>query len=176
MSGRIAPLGRPNCCLLSCLFGFLRNCCHRLNRPDWILANGGFFGQHHGITAIQNRIGNICNFGSGRPWRIDHRHQHMGSRDNWFGLCICLSNELLLNLGHASKRRLNTEISPSDHDSIGQTQYLVQIGQCGLGFNFSNDWCLTPARGNRSLGGTHLFSCTDKRQTNIVNTVLHPEA
>ena len=77
-------------------FRIYGNTSHRFNRFYRIHAACCFATEHNAVRAVQNGIGNITRFGTGRARVIHHRFQHLRCRNDRFPGLLALTNDHLL--------------------------------------------------------------------------------
>ena len=81
-------------------------------------ANRTFGREHNGIRPIQNCIGYIGNFRTGRLWLGHHRLHHLRCCDDDRVLDAGFTDETLLHSGYFGVADLNTQIPAGHHDDI----------------------------------------------------------
>jgi len=59
-------------------FGLANNFGHHLDRFNGVLAGGGFGGEHDGVGAVVDGVGDVGSLGAGGARVLDHRLEHWG--------------------------------------------------------------------------------------------------
>lgn len=72
-------------------------------------------------------------------WRDRTYLEHLSGTDDWLSGDVALGNHHLLSHEDLRGRDLNTEISSSNHDTIGLLQDLVKVLNTLLVLNLGND-------------------------------------
>ena len=105
----------------------------------WKFAHRRFAGEHHAISAIKNRIGDVGRLRArGQPIR-NHGLEHLRRRNHRFPGEIRLRDKLLLCVGDLLDRHFHTEIAARDHDSIRRGKNLVEVRERIGPLNLSNN-------------------------------------
>ena len=121
---RLSSKGKSIQCLA---FDVLDDARHGFHNQRWVVPHTRFSRQHQGIGAIEHRIGDVARLCARGTAGGDHRLQHL-RRDNH--RLSCLPAQLdrpLLNERYLLYRKFDTEVSPSDHDSVERLDDLFQI-------------------------------------------------
>ena len=107
-----APVGRL-------ALGRARDRVHHLHRLDRVGADRRLLREHHGVGAVEDRVGHVCDLGARRPRRADHRVEHLGRRDRRPRVLAAEPQQPLLDHRHLLDRQLDPEVSARDHDAVG---------------------------------------------------------
>ena len=99
---------------------------HRRDRLDRILPGGGFRRQHHRVGALEDRGGDVGNFGARRHRARDHRFQHLRRDHDRLAGAAAGARHLLLHAGHLLERHLDAEIAARHHQRVGQFENVVE--------------------------------------------------
>ena len=99
-------------------FRFEHDAIHALERLDRKLAEGGFAGQHHGIGAVIDRIGDVADLGTGRPWILSHGIEHVRRGDDRLAGQTGFQDEPFLHVGHFFQGDFDAEIAAGNHDAV----------------------------------------------------------
>ena len=103
-------------------FHFLRDAVHGRDRLDRILAGGGFRRQHHRVGAVEDRGGDVGDFGARRYRACDHQFQHLRGDDHRLAGLPAGARHFLLHAGHFFQRHLDAEVAARHHQGIGEVE------------------------------------------------------
>ena len=106
------------------MLGALRNRGHHLHRLARILTHRGLLREHHGVGAVEDRVGHVGDLGPRRARRDDHRVEHLGGRDRRARHPPGELEQLLLHDRHALDRQLDAQVAPRDHHAVGHFEDL----------------------------------------------------
>ncbi len=82
--------------------------------------------QHHRVGAVENRGGDVGNFGARRHRAGDHRFQHLGGDDDRLAGAAAGPRHLLLHAGDFFQRHFDAEIAARHHQRIGEFENVGQ--------------------------------------------------
>ena len=100
---------------------------HGLHRRHRKVPGRRFRRQHHGIGAIEDRIGHIHDFGTGWGWARDHRLHHLGRSDHSAIQGIGAVNKFLLHADQRGITNFHTQVTAGHHDHVGRKDDLVHL-------------------------------------------------
>ena len=101
---------------------------HHLNGQHRVAANGRLLGEHHGIGAVEDRVGHVGDLGARGAGRVDHRLEHLGGRDRRLGPPARECEQPLLDERHLLDRQLDPEVAAGDHDAVRRVDDLLAVG------------------------------------------------
>ena len=109
---------------------------------DGILAGGTFGGEHDGVGAVVDGVGDVGGFGASGARVVDHRLEHLGGGDDGLAVLGGAADDVLLDGGDFFGRDFDAEIAAGDHDAVGDFEDGVEVLD-GLGlFEFGDDPCV----------------------------------
>jgi hypothetical protein len=133
-------------------FGFDDDARHDGNGFAGILAAGGFGGEHDGVGAVENGVGDVAGFGARGARVFDHRLEHLRGGDDGLAPGGGAADDVLLNDGNFFRRHLDAEIAAGDHDSVGGFENFFEMIDGLRLFEFRDDGDIAAVRGNDLLG------------------------
>ena len=98
------------------------------DRLDRILARRRFRRQHHGVGAVEDRGGDVGDFGAGRHRARDHRFQHLGRDHHRLAGAAAQPRHFLLHAGHFFQRHFDAEIAARHHQRVGEFENVAEPG------------------------------------------------
>ena len=106
---------------------------------DGILAGGGFGGEHDGVGAVVDGVGDVGGLGAGGARVVDHGLEHLRGGDDGLAILGGAADDVLLQGGNFFGRDFDAEIAASDHDGVGDFEDAVEVFD-GLGlFELGDD-------------------------------------
>jgi len=105
-----------------------------------------------------------------------HRFEHLSSADDGLSGEVALGDHHLLGHEDLRGRDFDTEISTSDHDTIGFTKDLVEVGNTLKVLNLDDDFDVLSSFSQVSTNVLDVLSTTDERGEDHVDTVLDTES
>ena len=96
----------------------------RINRPR---PRGSLATQHHRVSTIDNRIGHVTRFGTGRAWVTHHRIKHLGGGNHRHPHEISRLDDAFLGEWHQFRGHFDTQITPGHHHPITQCEDSVEV-------------------------------------------------
>ncbi|CAM5311218.1 hypothetical protein SHIRM173S_11288 [Streptomyces hirsutus] len=104
-----------------------------------MFADAGFAGEHDGVGAVDDGVGDVGGFGAGGASVADHRVEHLSGDDDRFGVAFGEFDGALLNDGDLFEWHFDAEVSAGDHDAVEGGDDVVDVLD-GLGFfDFGDD-------------------------------------
>ena len=100
------------------LFRFPYDAVHRMDCLDGESSNRRLGAEHHRIRTIHYCVGNVIRLRTGRARIFDHRFEHLRSDDHRNSNLVALSNDHLLDDGDIFRRKLNSQVTPCDHNHV----------------------------------------------------------
>ena len=113
------------------IYILLRSACdahHRLESLYRELPGSCLTGKHDRTCAVINRIGNIRGLRSGRTRILHHGIKHLCCNDNLLACLVYLIDDHFLYDRYFLLWKLHTHVASGDHDRIGFTNDLIDIG------------------------------------------------
>ena len=112
---------------------------HHVDALEGVEAGGGFAGEHDGIGALADGVGDVRDFGAGGHGGGDHRLEEVSGDDDGLALGEAGLDNLGLDLGEAVVIDLDAEIATGDHNGIGFADDFLEVADAGLVFDFRDD-------------------------------------
>lgn len=137
-----------------------------------VVTLGGFSRQHDTVGTIQDSVGDIGHLRTSRARVIRHGLQHLRGADHRLTLDVALGDHHLLGEEDLGGRNLNTEITTSDHDTVGLLQNLVKVVDTLLVLDLGNDLDFLAFLTQNLTNVTDVAAATDERGKNHVDLVL----
>jgi len=153
--------------------GFLADDVHHGDGLSGVVTLGGLTGEHDAVSAIHDSVGYIRDFGAGGTRVVGHRLEHLRGADDGLAEDVALGDDHLLSEEDLLDRDLNTEVTTSDHDTIGFTDDFIEAVDTllvlDLGDNLDAGAALTKHLSDLSDG----LRRADEGGEDEVDTVLH---
>ena len=106
---------------------------------DGIFAGGGFAGEHDGVGAVVDGVGDVGGLGAGGARVLDHGLEHLGGGDDGLAVLGGAADDVLLDGGDFFGRDFDAEVAAGDHDAVGDFEDGVEVLD-GLGlFELGDD-------------------------------------
>ena len=109
-------------------FDLLGDAVHGGDRLHRIFAGRRFRRQHDRVGALEDRGGDVGDFGARRHRRTDHRFQHLRRHHHRLAGGAAHARHLLLHAGHFLQRHLDAEIAARHHQRVGEIHDLREPG------------------------------------------------
>src|SRR5271166_1821029 len=103
-------------------FGFMNDASHHGNGFDGIFSGSGFCGEHHGVGAVEDGVGDVGGFGARGAGILGHGFEHLGGGDNRTAEFTGAGNDIFLDNGNFFRIHFDAEISAGDHDAVRDAQ------------------------------------------------------
>lgn len=133
---------------------------------------GGLTGQHDTVGSVENGVGDIGDFGTGRTRVVGHGLQHLGGTDDGLALDVALGDHHLLGDEDFRSRDLDSQVTASDHDGIGLFENLVEVVDTLLVFDLGDDLDLLALFAEDVADVLDVAPSSDKRGEHHVYIVL----
>jgi hypothetical protein len=147
--------------------------CHGLDR---IVTLCSLTRQHDAVSAIENGVADITDFGTGWAGVVGHGLQHLCGTDGGFACDVALCDHHLLGDEDLARGNLNTKITTCNHDTVGLFENLVEVVQTLLVLDLGNDLDILTILAEDLTNGSDVAAVTDKRGEDHVDTVLDTES
>ena len=95
-----------------------------------MLARGRLGGQHHGVSAVVDRRGDVRRLGARGHGTVDHRLEHLRGHDHRLSHATAATHDALLYRRHLLGRQFHAEIPARHHHRVGQRHDLVEPFHC----------------------------------------------
>ena len=96
-------------------------------------------GEHDGVGAVVDGVGDVGGFGAGGARVVDHGFEHLGGGDDGLAILGGAADDVLLDGGDFFGRDFDAEIAARDHDAVGDFEDAVEMLD-GLGlFELGDD-------------------------------------
>ena len=128
-------------------FGFLNDAGHHADGFDGVIAGSGFGGEHDGVGAVEDGIGDVGSFGAGGARILGHGLQHLRGGDDGPAKVAGARDDVFLNDRNFFRIHFDAEVAAGDHHGIGHTQNLLQIFDGFRLFEFGDDVDFLPRGG-----------------------------
>ena len=119
--------------------GFQRQLYHGAHRFHRATADRGLAGQHHRGSAVENRVGDIADFGARRPRVALHRVEHLGGGDDRFAAGDGGADDALLDGRTLAHVHLDAEVAARHHDAVGGADDARDVVDAVAVFNLGDD-------------------------------------
>ena len=160
-------------------FRFAGDAVHHRHRFDRIFSSRCFTGKHDRIRPIENGVGHIRGFGTGRERIGNHRLEHLGGSDNQLGPGIGGMDNALLHDRHALGRHLDTQVAARNHHPIDGIQNIIEIierfGAFELGNHQRQGLVHRQQPLDRMAHVDDILNRTHKRNRNGIDALLQAE-
>ena len=151
--------------------GFVHDAGHHGDGFDGILADGGFAGEHHGVGAVVDGVGDVGDLGARGARILDHRLQHLRGRDDRLAVLGGAANDVLLNGGNLFRRNFHAQIAARHHDAVGDLQNAVEVLDGLRLFELGDDPGFAAERGNAVAHQAHIFGGADEGNGDGIDAV-----
>ena len=94
---------------------------------------------HDTVSAVGDGITNIANLGSRGSRVLDHGLEHLGCADDGLAGNVAHGNNLLLRRKHLGGGNLDTQVTASNHDTVGLGQDLGKVVETLSVLNLGDD-------------------------------------
>ena len=94
---------------------------------DGILAGGGFGGEHDGVGAVIDGVGDVGGFGARGARVVDHRLEHLRGGDDGLAVLGGAADDVLLDGRDFLRRNFDAEVAAGDHDAVGDFEDGVEV-------------------------------------------------
>lgn len=112
---------------------------HGADGFDGVFADAGFAGEHDGVGAVDDGVGDVGGFCAGGAGVVDHRVEHLGGDDDGFGVALGEFDGALLDDGDLFEGHFDAEVAAGDHDAVEGGDDVVDVVD-GLGlFDLGDD-------------------------------------
>ena len=108
------------------LFGGADDACHGLDGLDRVGADAGLAGEHDGVGAVEDGVGDVGCFGAGRSGCADHGFEHLRGDDDGLGLVAAAFDGSFLHHGDVFEGEFDAEVASGDHDSVEDLDDVVE--------------------------------------------------
>ena len=112
---------------------------HGADGFDGVFAAGGLAGEHEGVGAVEDGVGDVGEFGAGGARIDDHRVEHLGGGDDGFAGLAAAADDGFLGEGDAFGGELDAEVAAGDHDAVGFFDDGVDVVEALFVFDFGDD-------------------------------------
>ena len=109
------------------LLGLVRDARLHAHGLDRVLAGRGLAGEHHGVGAVIDGVGDVGDLGARGARVADHGVEHLRGGDDRLVRGVALLDHLLLQVWHELGRDLDTQVAAGNHDAIGSLEDLVEV-------------------------------------------------
>jgi len=174
-SGRVGSGIGVESLVVDSSFGFSTNTRHNTDSEERVGSVSGLSGEHDTVRSIEDGVGDIRSFGTGRAGSVDHGLEHLSSSDNGLGSEVGLLNHPLLGDENFLWGNFHTKISTGDHDSVGGFEDLIVVVESFLVFNLGDNLNVGTSGSEDVTDGFNVFGLSYERCGNHVNTVLETE-
>ena len=148
---------------------------HGLYRLYREIANGGFVGEHDGIGAIKDRVGNVAHLSACWTRTRCHGIEHLRCGDDRNSKAVGLANQLLLQKGDFLCRHLNPKITSGHHHAITQGKNGIDLIDGFKFFDLGHDWGFVAMFTNETTDFFHVGWVPHEAQSNPIHPLAQPE-
>ena len=142
---------------------------------DGVLAGSGLAGEHDGVGAVVDCVGDVRGLGAGGPWVLDHGLEHLGGGDDGFAELGGAADDVLLHGRDFFGRDLDAEIAAGDHDGVGGFKDAVEMLD-GLGlFELGDDPGVRLEGGEAVLDVADIIRCANEGDGDGVDALADGE-
>ncbi|KAH3665823.1 hypothetical protein OGAPHI_004011 [Ogataea philodendri] len=175
LGGEVSQLGERGVVWKSFL-GDQTRVVHHGNGFQWVVTLCCLPRQHDTVSTVQNGVTNVRNLGSCWSWVVSHRLQHLGGTDNRLSSKVALGNHLFLHHKHLRSRNLDTQISSSNHNSVGLRENLVKVVHTLLVLDLGDDLDVLTFLAQDLSNLQNVVGRTDERSKHHVDLILDTES
>jgi hypothetical protein len=170
---------------------------HHADSLQGVRTLGGLSGKHDTVGTVENGVGDVRNFGSGRSRVVlkvhdaqgksgcdfaqqtggqsqahGHRLQHLGGTDRGLSGQRTLRDHHLLSHKDLTGGDLDTQVTTGDHDTIGLLQDLVKVDDTLLVLDLDDDLDLGTVGSEDLPDVDNILGSSDERGKDHVDVVL----
>lgn len=145
---------------------------HHGNGLLGVVTLGGLTRQHDTVSTVEDGVTNVGNLGTGWTWVVGHALEHLGGANDWLAGHVALGDHHLLGDEDLGRWDLDTEVTTSDHDTVGELQDLVKVVDTLLVLNLGNDLDVLALLAEDLTDGGDVLTTADERGEDHVDTVL----
>ena len=149
---------------------------HHGNRLPGVVALGGLTRQHDTVGSVKNSVSDVRDFGTGWARVVGHALEHLSSANDRLAGNVALGDHHLLGDEDLGRWDLNTEITTSDHDTIGQLENLVKVVYTLLVLDLCNDLDVLTLLTEHLPDCGNVLTSTDEGCKDHVHTILYTES
>lgn len=120
-------------------FGGFDDAGHGADGFDGVFADAGFAGEHDGVGAVDDGVGDVGGFGAGGPGVVDHRVEHLGGDDDGLGVALGELDGSLLDDRDLFQGHFDAEVAAGDHDAVEGGDDVVDVFDCLGLFDLGDD-------------------------------------
>ena len=139
---------------------------HRGHDVGRVVADRRLTREHHGVRAVEHRVGDVAHLGPGRRRRVDHRLEHLRRRDDGRADLDAVPHDALLEVRHVLERAVDAEVAAGDHHRVGGGGDLGQIAERRRRLDLGHDPRANPDH-RAELGD--VLRVADERQRDVVD-------
>src|SRR6516225_657287 len=144
---------------------------HHADRLDGILACRGFRGKHHGIGAVENRVGHIGSFRTRRARVFGHGFEHLRSGDYGAAEFTRSRDDVLLHHRHLLRIHFHTKVAAGHHYAIRDGEDLLEVLDGLRLFEFYDYRRVFPGAAHQFFSEVHVFGTPYEAGSNVVCTM-----
>ena len=133
---------------------------------------GSLSRQHHTVSTIGNSVSDVTDFGTGWAGVVDHGFEHLGSANDGLACDVAHGYHLFLGSKYLSGRNLNTQITSSNHDTIGFLQNLLEVVDALSVLDLGYDLDVLAVLTKDLTDGLDILSTADEGSKDHVNIIL----
>ena len=147
-----------------------RNRAHGADGFDRIFAGRRFGREHHGVGAIEHRVGHIANFRARWHGGGDHALHHLRGGDRELVTVAGAFDHALLQRGHGGVADLNGEIAARDHDAVaGVDDFVERLRDDRFSaLNLRDEFRLAARRRQNGARRLHVVSAFGERDGEVI--------
>ena len=142
---------------------------HGFYRFYRIEAASRFAAEHDGIGTVEDGIGDVARFGTGRTRVVAHRFQHLRSRNDRFACGLAFMDEDFLEHRHFFCRDFDAEVTAGDHDAVAHLDDVVNVVDRSLTFDFGDDLHMAVVFFQNLADRQDIFAALDEGSGNPVH-------
>lgn len=140
-----------------------------------VVTLGGLSGQHDTVGAVQDCVTDIGNLGAGWARVVGHALQHLGGANDGLAGHVALGDHHLLGNEHLGWWDLDTKVTTSDHDTVGELQDLVEVVDTLLVLDLGDDLDVLALLAEHLTDGSDVLTTADEGCKDHVDLVLDTE-
>ncbi len=153
--------------------GALADRAHGFHGLARVFALGGLAREHHGVGAVDDRVGHVAGLGAGRARVLDHGVEHLGGGDHHFTYLVAAADDALLRKDHFLGRDLHAHVAAGDHDAVSGGEDVLKVVEAFLVFDLADDLNIIAAVGVEELADVqHVAARSRKRGGDEVDMAL----